>query len=117
MSVFCTFRCKCFKVERGKITFRVTQCIYLRLAAGGDEYHLYNEATKYMISSRDVVFCENIFKVSNEHITIAIPLYVRLDTIFMVNSTSTRPDDIEDDLTNWPSPGEWKFTATSAKKK
>jgi hypothetical protein len=113
VSVFHTFGCKCFKVERGKIkkfTFRVTQCIYLEPAVGGDRYHLYNETTKYMISSHDVVFRENIFKVSNEHITIATPPYVD-------NSTSTRPDDIEDDLTNWTSPGEWKFTATSVKKK
>jgi hypothetical protein len=56
-----------------------------------------------MISSH-VVFCENIFKVSNEHIT--IPPYVRSDTVFVDNSTSTQPDDIEDDLTNWTSPGE-----------
>jgi hypothetical protein len=70
-----------------------------------------------MISSRDVIFRENIFKVSNEHITITIPFYMRSDTVFVDNSTSTRPDDIEDDLTNWTSPGEWKFTATSVKKK
>jgi hypothetical protein len=70
-----------------------------------------------MISSRDVAFHENIFKVSNEHITIAIPPYVRSDTVFMDNSTSTQPDDIEDDLTNWTSLSEWKFTATSVKKK
>jgi hypothetical protein len=73
VSVFHTFRCKCFKVECGKIkklAFRITQCIYLRPAAGGDGYHLYNETTKRMISSHDVVFHENIFKVSNKHITI-----------------------------------------------
>jgi hypothetical protein len=70
-----------------------------------------------MISSHDVVFHENIFKVSNEHITIATPPYVRSDTIFMNNSTSTQLDDIEDDLANRTSPDEWKFTATSAKKK
>jgi hypothetical protein len=35
----------------------------------------------------------------------------------MDNSTNTQPNDIEDDLTNWTSLGEWKFTATSAKKK
>jgi hypothetical protein len=90
-------------VKHGKIkkfTFRVTQCIYLRPAAGGDGYRLYNETIKCMISSCDVVFCENIFKVSNEHITIAISPYVRSDTIFINNSTSTWPDDIEDDLTN-----------------
>jgi hypothetical protein len=49
VSVFHTFGCKCFKVEGGKIwkfTFRVTQCIYLRPAVGGDRYCLYNEATK-----------------------------------------------------------------------
>jgi hypothetical protein len=61
-----------------------------------------------MISSRDVVFHENIFKVSNEHKTIAISSYVRSDTVFMDNSTSVWPDDIEDNLTNWTSPGEWK---------
>jgi hypothetical protein len=60
-----------------------------------------------------VVFCENIFKVSNEHITIATLPYVESDTIFMDNSTSAWPDDIEDDLTNWISPGD----ATSVKKK
>jgi hypothetical protein len=79
MSVFRTFRCKCFKVKYGKIkkfTFRVTQCIYLVPAAGGDGYHLYNETTKHMISSHDVVFYENNFKVSNEHTTIAIFSYV-----------------------------------------
>jgi hypothetical protein len=70
-----------------------------------------------MISSHDVVFCENIFKVSNEHITIATPFYVRLDPVFVDNSTSAQPNDIEDDLANWTSPGEWKFTATSVKKK
>jgi hypothetical protein len=70
-----------------------------------------------MISSRDVVFRENIFKVSNEHITIATPPYVRSDTVFVDNSTNTRLDDIKDDLTNWTSSGEWKFTATSVKKK
>jgi hypothetical protein len=70
-----------------------------------------------MISSRDVVFRENIFKVSNEHITIAISPYVGSDTVFMDNSTSTQPDDIKDNLTNWTSLGEWKFTATSVKKK
>jgi hypothetical protein len=70
-----------------------------------------------MISSHDVVFRENIFKVSNEHTTITTSSYVRSDTVFMDNSTSTWPDDIEDDLTNWTSPGEWKFTATSVKKK
>jgi hypothetical protein len=103
VSVFCTFECKCFKVERGKIkkfTFRIIQCIYLGPAAGGDGYCLYNETTKRMISSRDVVFRENIFKVSNEHITITIPPYVGSDTVFMDNSTSTWPDDIEDDLAN-----------------
>jgi hypothetical protein len=106
MSVFCTFRCKYFKVEHGKIkkfAFRVTQCIYLGLVVGGDRYRLYNEATKRMISSHDVVFHENIFKVSNKHITITIPSYVRSDTVFMDNSTSTWPDDIDDDLTNWTS--------------
>jgi hypothetical protein len=56
-----------------------------------------------MISRHDVVFCENIFKVSNEHITIATPPYVRSDTVFMNNSTSTWPDDIKDDLANWTS--------------
>jgi hypothetical protein len=45
------------------------------------------------------------------------PPYVRLDTVFVDNSISTRLDNIEDNLTNWTSPGEWKFTATSAKKK
>jgi hypothetical protein len=70
-----------------------------------------------MISSHDVVFCENIFKVSNEHITIAISSYVGSDTVFMNNSTSTQPDDIEDDLANWTLSGEWKFTTTSVKKK
>jgi hypothetical protein len=70
-----------------------------------------------MISSRDVVFRENIFKVSNEYITITISPYVRSDTVFIDNSTSTWPDDIEDDLANWTSPSEWKFTATSVKKK
>jgi hypothetical protein len=120
VSVFCTFRCKCFKVECGKIkkfAFRITQCIYLRPVAGGDGYHLYNEATKCMISSCDVVFCENIFKVSNEHITITTPPYIKSDTVFINNSTSTRSDDIKDDLANWTSSSEWKFTATSVKKK
>jgi hypothetical protein len=59
-----------------------------------------------MINSCDVVFRENIFKVSNEHITIATPPYVGSDTVFMDNSTSAQPDNIEDDLTNWTSPGE-----------
>jgi hypothetical protein len=68
-----------------------------------------------MISSNDVVFRENIFKVSNKHITIITPPYVRSDTVFVDNSTSTQSDDIEDNLTNWTSPGEWKFTATSVK--
>jgi hypothetical protein len=107
-------------VECGKIkkfTFRVTQCIYLGPAAGGDGYHLYNKASKYMISSHDVVFCENNFKVSNEHTTIATPSYVGSDTVFMDNITNAWPDDIEDDLANWTSSDEWKFTATSAKKK
>jgi hypothetical protein len=120
MSIFHTFGCKCFKVKHGKIkkfAFRVTQCIYLGSAAGGDRYHLYNEAIKYMISSCDVVFCENIFKVSNKHITITTPSYVRLDTVFMDNSTSAQSDDIEDDLANWTSLSEWKFTAISVKKK
>jgi hypothetical protein len=91
VSVFCTFRCKCFKVERGKIkkfAFRVTQCIYLGPAVGGDRYCLYNEAIKCMINSHDVVFHENIFKVSNEHITITTSPYVGSDTIFVDNSTS-----------------------------
>jgi hypothetical protein len=70
-----------------------------------------------MISSHDVVFRENIFKVSNKYITIATPSYVRSDTVFVDNSTSAWPDNIEDDLANWTSLGEWKFTATSAKKK
>jgi hypothetical protein len=35
----------------------------------------------------------------------------------MDNSTNAQPDDIEDDLANWTSPGEWKFTATSVKMK
>jgi hypothetical protein len=70
-----------------------------------------------MISSHDVVFCKNIFKVSNEHITITTLPYVRSDTVFVDNSTSTRPGDIEDDLAKWTSPGEWKFIATSVKKK
>jgi hypothetical protein len=61
---------------------------------------LYNKTTKCMISSHDVVLCENIFKVSNKHITIATPFYVRSDTVFVDNSTSTQPDDIEDNLTN-----------------
>jgi hypothetical protein len=56
-----------------------------------------------MISSHDVIFCENIFKVSNKHITIATPSYVGSDTVFMDNSISTQPDDIEDDLANWTS--------------
>jgi Integrase core domain len=46
VSVFHTFRCKCFKIECGKIkkfTFRVTQCIYLEPAAGGDGYCLYKK--------------------------------------------------------------------------
>jgi hypothetical protein len=80
-------------------------------------YRLYNKTTKHMISSHDVVFRENIFKVSNKHITIAILSYVRSDTVFMDNSTSTQPDDIEDNLANWTSPSEWKFTTTSVKKK
>jgi hypothetical protein len=107
VSVFHTFRCKCFKMEYGKIkkfTFRVTQCIYLGLAVEGDEYCLYNKTTKCIISSHDVVFHKNIFKV-------------RSDTVFMDNSTSTWLDNIEDNLTNWTSPSEWKFTATSVKKK
>jgi hypothetical protein len=57
VSVFCTFRYKCFKVEHGKIkkfAFRVTQCIYLEPVAEGDGYHLYNEATKCMISCCDM---------------------------------------------------------------
>jgi hypothetical protein len=80
MSVFHTFGCKCFKMKRGKIkkfAFRIAQCIYLGPAVGGDGYHLYNEAIKHMISSRDVVFHENIFKVGS-------------DTVFVDNSTSTR---------------------------
>jgi hypothetical protein len=70
-----------------------------------------------MISNHDVVFCKNIFKVSNKHITIATSSYVGSDTVFMDNSTSTWLDDIEDDLANWTSPSEWKFTVTSVKKK
>jgi hypothetical protein len=80
--------------------------IYLGPVAGRDEYRLYNETIKCMISSRNVIFRENIFKVSNEHITIAISSYVRLDTVFVNNSTSAQSDDIEDDLTNWTSPSE-----------
>jgi hypothetical protein len=121
VSVFHTFGCKCFKIERGKIkkfAFRVTQCIYLRPVAEGDGYHLYNKAIKRMISSRDVVFHENNFKVSNEeYTTITTFSYVRSDTVFMNNSTSAWPDDIEDDLINWILPSEWKFTVTSVKKK
>jgi hypothetical protein len=48
----------------------------------------------------------SMFKVSNEYTTITTSFYVRLDTIFMNNSTSTQPDDIEDNLTNWISPDE-----------
>jgi hypothetical protein len=59
-----------------------------------------------MISNHDVVFHENIFKVSNKHITITTPSYVGSDTVFVDNSTSTWPDDIEDNLTNWTSPSE-----------
>jgi hypothetical protein len=59
-----------------------------------------------MISSHDVIFCENIFKVSNEYITITTPPYVESDTVFVDNSTSAQSDDIEDDLTNWTSSGE-----------
>jgi hypothetical protein len=70
-----------------------------------------------MISSCDVVFHGNIFKVSNKHTTITTSPYVRSDTVFMDNSTSTQLDDIEDDLTNWTLLGEWKFIATSVKKK
>jgi hypothetical protein len=70
-----------------------------------------------MISSHDVVFRENIFKVSNKHITITTPSYMKSDTVFVDNSTSAWSDDIEDDLANWTSPSEWKFTATSVKKK
>jgi hypothetical protein len=99
VSVFHTFRCKCFKVELGKI--KKDHTVYLPgPVVGGDGYYLYNEATKCMISSHDVVFCENIFKVSNEDITIATSSYVGSDTVFMDNSTSTQPDDIKDDLTN-----------------
>jgi hypothetical protein len=93
----------------------VTQCIYLELVVERDEYHLYNETTKCMTSSHDVVFCENIFKISNEHTTIATSSYVRLDTVFMDNSTSTQLNDIEDNLTNWTSSDEWKFTVTSTR--
>jgi hypothetical protein len=84
MSVFCTFGCKCFKIECGKIkkfAFRITQCIYLGLVVGGDGYCLYNEAIKRMINSHDVVFRENIFKISNKHITIATPSYIESDTV------------------------------------
>jgi hypothetical protein len=79
--------------------------VYLPVV-GRDRYHLYNETTKHMISSYDVVFCENIFKVSNKYTTIATSSYVRSDTVFIDNSTNTQPDDIEDDLTNWTSPSE-----------
>jgi hypothetical protein len=37
--------------------------------------------------------------------TLLLPLLMGSDTVFV------------DDLTNWTSPGEWKFTATSVKKK
>jgi hypothetical protein len=53
----------------------------------------------------------------NTLITIATTSYVRSDTVFIDNSTSTQLDDIEDDLANLTSLGKWKFTATSAKKK
>jgi hypothetical protein len=69
-----------------------------------------------MISSRDVIFHENNFKVSNEHITIATPSYVGSDTVFMDNSTSTWPDDIEDDLTNLSSLGEEVLACLDADK-
>jgi hypothetical protein len=108
VSVFHTFRCKYFKVKCGKIkkfAFRITQYTYLGPVAREDRYHLDNEAIKCMISSHDVVFHENIFKVSNEHTTFATSSYVRSDTIFIDNSTSAQLDDIEDDLTNWTSPG------------
>jgi hypothetical protein len=61
-----------------------------------------------------LVFHENIF---NEHTTFATPSYVESDTVFVDNSASTQPDDIEDDLAYWTSLSEWKFTATSVKKK
>jgi hypothetical protein len=59
-----------------------------------DGYRLYNEVTKCMISSCDVVFHENIFKVSNEYTTIATPPYVGSDTVFVDNSTTLK--------TTWP---------------
>jgi hypothetical protein len=34
------------------------------------------------------------------------PLYVRLDIVFVDNSISTQPDNIEEDLANWTSPSE-----------
>jgi hypothetical protein len=78
----------------------IIQYIYLGPVAGRDRYHLYNEATKRMINSCDVVFHENIFKVSNKHTTITTPLYVKSDTVFIDNSTSAQLDNIKDDLTN-----------------
>jgi hypothetical protein len=83
-----------------KFTFRITQCTYLEPTVGEDGYYFYNETTKCMINSHDMVFHKNIFKVSNKHTTIAISSYVRSDTIFVDNSTSIQPDDIEDNLTN-----------------
>jgi hypothetical protein len=50
---------------------------------------------KCMINNHDVIFCESYFKISNKHTTIVILFYVRLDIIFVDNSTSTQLDDIK----------------------
>jgi hypothetical protein len=77
MSVFCTFRYKYFKIECGKIkkfTFRITQCIYLKLIVERDRYHLYNETIKCMISSHDMDSVRIFLKYLTNTLLLVLPL-------------------------------------------
>jgi hypothetical protein len=67
------FQVQMLQGERGKIkkfTFKVTQYIYLRPAAGRDGYRLYNETIKHIISNRDVIQTKlfTIFCMSLNHL-------------------------------------------------
>jgi hypothetical protein len=74
---------------------QVHNCIYLGLSNRRDGYQLWYIATKSVINSRNVVFKEEILKVSNEHAPILSTPYVKKDTLFIEDSSDNNSDNEE----------------------
>jgi hypothetical protein len=103
MKHYKTFNIKYYALQHDKKKSKLYhKCTTASILVNLIEEMIINFGTKSVINSRDVVFKEEIFKVSNEHASTPFTPYMKKDILFTENSSDNDSDneEKEDDITS-----------------